>query len=164
MEQTFSYRNNPVTVSIETHGNGSAVTVGGAAFSIEKIFAGAHEFVALVNGERKSFFIAGDRDNVYVFTGGRQYIFGKNAGAGFDTNGMTGTPGGCVFSPMPGNIIKIACREGDAVRENDTLVIVEAMKMENPLRAPVSGRVAKIHNAEGDLVEPGVPIVEIEAE
>ncbi len=53
--------------------------------------------------------------------------------------------------------------EGDAVTEGQPLLILEAMKMENEIRAGQDGIVAKIHVAEGDPVEKGAKLVSIEA-
>jgi biotin carboxyl carrier protein len=50
---------------------------------------------------------------------------------------------------------------GDEVAEGETLVVLEAMKMELPLRAPKTGRVAEIRCAPGELVQPGVTLVEL---
>jgi biotin carboxyl carrier protein len=50
---------------------------------------------------------------------------------------------------------------GDDVVEGETLVVLEAMKMELPLRAPKAGRVAEIRCTPGELVQPGTPLVEL---
>jgi len=67
-----------------------------------------------------------------------------------------------VESPMPGKILSIKVRVGDTVKEDDELLILEAMKMENPIVAPVTGKVVEIKvNAEA-LVETGQLLVVIE--
>jgi biotin carboxyl carrier protein len=63
---------------------------------------------------------------------------------------------------MPGKVTKVAVAEGEEVRKNQTLVIVEAMKMENEIKTSIDGVVAKIHVAAGDLVDAERPLVEIE--
>lgn len=65
---------------------------------------------------------------------------------------VSGTP---VSAPMPGMIIKYQKSEGDAVNEGETIVIIEAMKMENALPAPASGVVKKIKFKSGDSVAKG---------
>ncbi len=67
-----------------------------------------------------------------------------------------------VRSPMPGKVTKIAVAEGERVRRNQTLVIVEAMKMENEINAAIEGVVTKIHVAVGDLVDSERPLIEVE--
>lgn len=60
-----------------------------------------------------------------------------------------------IVAPMPGKILKINASEGDKVREGDTVVILEAMKMENEIIASSNGRIKKIHVAENEMVETG---------
>lgn len=67
-----------------------------------------------------------------------------------------------VTSPMPGRIVTINVAMGDSVEAGDTVLTVEAMKMENPVHAPVSGTVKAIHVSEGDNINPDECLVEIE--
>ena len=66
------------------------------------------------------------------------------------------------MAPMPATVARIQARLGQHVRRGETLLILEAMKMELPVRAPLDGAVTAIHCAEGDLVQPGVPLLEID--
>lgn len=77
--------------------------------------------------------------------------------------GARGAGGPDLVSPMAGKVVAVSCAEGDEVEEGDRVVIVEAMKMENDLKAHISGTVATIHVAEGDAVEIGDVLVSIEA-
>ena len=63
---------------------------------------------------------------------------------------------------MPGKVTKVPVSEGQEVRKNQTLVIVEAMKMENEIKASIDGVVKKVHVAVGDLVDAERPLVEVE--
>jgi len=67
--------------------------------------------------------------------------------------------GDCVDSPMPGNILKVNVTVGQAVKEGDVLVILEAMKMENEIMAPKSGTVTQVLVSKGSTVETGAPLV-----
>ena len=58
-----------------------------------------------------------------------------------------------IVSPMPGRIVKVLVREGDVVAAQQGLVVVEAMKMENELRAPRAGQVSAVKVVEGMSVE-----------
>ncbi len=60
-----------------------------------------------------------------------------------------------IKAPMPGLVLNIVTAEGSEVEKGDTLLILEAMKMENVLKSPRSGKVAKIHVAKGNSVEKG---------
>ncbi len=69
--------------------------------------------------------------------------------------------GTIVESPMPGNIWKVIVKEGQQVKEGETLIILEAMKMENEIPAPCDGVVASLHVAEGAAVNGGDILVSI---
>ncbi|MFB0971628.1 MAG: biotin/lipoyl-binding protein [Neofamilia sp.] len=67
-----------------------------------------------------------------------------------------------VDAPMPGNIWKILVSEGDTVKMGDTLLILEAMKMENEIVAPKDGKVVKIVTSAGANVNTGDKLVIVE--
>jgi acetyl/propionyl-CoA carboxylase alpha subunit len=67
-----------------------------------------------------------------------------------------------LTSPMPGTVIRVAVAEGDRVEARQTLVVLEAMKMETPIVAPYDAIVRAIHVAEGDRVAGGAVLVELE--
>jgi pyruvate carboxylase subunit B len=69
---------------------------------------------------------------------------------------------GAVTAIMPGKIIRLLVAEGDTVAEGDVICILEAMKMENELKAPKSGTVKAIHVGPGQDVESGAVLAEIE--
>ena len=69
--------------------------------------------------------------------------------------------GEVVKSPMPGNILKINVTVGQKVNEGDTLLVLEAMKMENEIAAPKAGTVAQIIVFKGAVVETGAPLIVI---
>ena len=64
-----------------------------------------------------------------------------------------------IVSPMPGRIVKVLVREGDTVAAQQGLVVVEAMKMENELRAPRAGQVTAVKVVEGMSVEASAVLV-----
>jgi biotin carboxyl carrier protein len=69
---------------------------------------------------------------------------------------------GEIAAPMPGKVIRVLVSAGDHVEARAPLVVVEAMKMEMPLIAPRAGTVRAVHTAEGDSVERGAVLVELE--
>lgn len=71
---------------------------------------------------------------------------------------------GLIKAPIPGKVLKILVTEGDRVSEGQTLIIFEAMKMENEIKAPVSGVVKKIYVSEGANFNTGDPLIEISQE
>jgi biotin carboxyl carrier protein len=67
-----------------------------------------------------------------------------------------------IVAPMPGRILKVLVKVGDSVKPRQGLVVVEAMKMENELRAPSAGTVTEIRAVEGTLVEAHAVLVVLE--
>jgi acetyl-CoA carboxylase biotin carboxyl carrier protein len=61
-----------------------------------------------------------------------------------------------------GNVWKVVAREGDEVMAGDVVCVLETMKMEIPIAAPVSGHISQIHVSEGDIVAQGDAIAEID--
>ena len=67
-----------------------------------------------------------------------------------------------VIAPMPGRIVKLLVKAGDLVAARQGVIVVEAMKMENELRAPKAGTVREVRVVEGVLVEAGATLAVIE--
>lgn len=117
-------------------------------------------------GDRKvRVFLAREGERTFVAVDGRQYVVSEaRADASRPGGGDDPAAGGSlrIKAPMPGKVTKVTVSEGDEVRRNQTLVIVEAMKMENEIKTSIDGVVARIHVAAGDLVDAERPLVEIE--
>ena len=75
-----------------------------------------------------------------------------------------GASGGVVRAPMPGLVLDILVEEGDEVTADQGLLVLEAMKMENELKAPSGGIVRVIHATSGDAVDKEALLIEIEGE
>ena len=66
-----------------------------------------------------------------------------------------------VNAPMPGNILRVNVKAGDAVKSGTVLCVLEAMKMENEIMAPKDGTVTQVLVSKGSTVDPGAPLVVI---
>jgi len=84
----------------------------------------------------------------------------RKPGEGFITKKSAGAA--TVKAPLPGNIFKILVKEGDTVAKGDTLLVMEAMKMENNVLAEKEGTVKSIKVAVGDAVLQNDVIIEME--
>ena len=69
---------------------------------------------------------------------------------------------GTVSASMPGKVVTVEVRVGDSVEEGQTVLILEAMKMQNEVAAPISGTVSAVHCEDGMNVEANVPLVVID--
>lgn len=87
---------------------------------------------------------------------------GSWARRGHDVGGVPGAGPRSVTAPMPGRVVRVLVRAGDVVTARQGLVVVEAMKMENELRASKAGTVADVKVSEGASVEAGTVLMVIE--
>jgi len=78
-----------------------------------------------------------------------------------ETSEVSGSPSNSVPAPLPGVIKSIAVRPGQQVAPNDELLIIEAMKMDNVIRATRGGTIGAIHVAEGRQVAYGETLLEM---
>jgi biotin carboxyl carrier protein len=67
-----------------------------------------------------------------------------------------------ITAPMPGKIVRVLAPEGAAVQAGQSVIVIEAMKMQNELKAPKNGVVKKINVAEGAAVDAGQTLAEVE--
>ncbi|MEW4925385.1 acetyl-CoA carboxylase biotin carboxyl carrier protein subunit [Algibacter sp. 2305UL17-15] len=67
-----------------------------------------------------------------------------------------------IIAPMPGLILELNIEVGQDIKENDTLLILEAMKMENSITSPIDGVIKSINAKKGDAVEKNQLIIEFE--
>ncbi|MCK5076228.1 MAG: biotin/lipoyl-binding protein, partial [Calditrichia bacterium] len=82
----------------------------------------------------------------------------------FEQSGDHGQKGNTVSSPMPGKVIKLNVKEGDAVKKDDVLIVVEAMKMENNLLSPKDGFIADIFTEVNEMVDGGKVLITLKEE
>ena len=75
-----------------------------------------------------------------------------------------GKKSGTISSTIPGKIVSISVKEGQMVLEGDVVMILEAMKMQNEIQAPLSGTVAAINGKPGASVEANSPLIIIQPE
>ena len=97
----------------------------------------------------------------WVFIAGRTYVL-----EGQDRDGR-GRPQRTddhlpLSAPMPATVLAVKVAPGQDVQTGDLLIMLEAMKMELPITAPRDGRVRTIACREGELVQPGVPLLDLE--
>jgi 3-methylcrotonyl-CoA carboxylase alpha subunit len=71
------------------------------------------------------------------------------------------TAGGTLTAPMPATVLKVHVHAGDRVKKGDTVVLLEAMKMELPVRSPADAMVAAVRCREGELVQADATLVEL---
>jgi 3-methylcrotonyl-CoA carboxylase alpha subunit len=104
--------------------------------------------------------VAAAGDARWVFLDGRTYVFEVQKGR--ITRRQTGHHES-LTAPMPATVRRINVAVGDRVKRGDTLIVLEAMKMELPVKAAANGVVELINCRESELVQPGTTLIELEA-
>jgi len=112
-----------------------------------------------VDGVRHRVAWSTEGDAVFVWCDGRTWVLSR----GRPERAARGTEqGGDLRAPMPGRVRRVAAAAGEQVTKGQVLLVLEAMKMEHAIRAPRDGAVRAVHVREGDLVEAGVELAEIQ--
>ena len=114
------------------------------------------------DGERSRVaYAAGSAEARWVFIDGRVFVIdaapqssGRRRARAHDE--------GALAAPMPATVVKINVEPGQRVATGDVLIMLEAMKMELPIKAPRDASVKAIACTPGELVQPGVPLLELE--
>lgn len=112
-----------------------------------------------IGGRTRRVFVAGTAGRRWVFCEGTVYEVEVAAGGRIRAK-RTGAHTESLSAPMPATVVRIVVEPGRRVARGDTLLMLEAMKMELPVRAPHDGVVKRILCREGELVQPGVSLLE----
>jgi 3-methylcrotonyl-CoA carboxylase alpha subunit len=105
--------------------------------------------------------VARDGAGHWVFVDGLVAQIGAATGVNARRRPKGATETG-VTAPMPATVVAIHVAPGQTVHAGDTLIVLEAMKMELPLRSPRDGVIKSLHCAKGELVQPGLNLLELE--
>ena len=95
----------------------------------------------------------------WVFLDGRAYLVSSATTTG--ARAASTDDADALAAPMPATVVAIEVTLGQTVTRDSLLIMLEAMKMELPIRAPRDGRVTAIHCRAGEIVQPGVPLLEL---
>ena len=135
------------------------VTVDGAPFVPVVEETGPGTFLWRDGAQTETFHCARAGDTIHLFWRGSVYRLVEEREGGPAGRRQ---PAGGLEAPMPGRVIAVKAAPGQAVRKGDELLVVEAMKMENAIRAPRDGTVRSVAARVGDMVGPGTVLVELE--
>jgi 3-methylcrotonyl-CoA carboxylase alpha subunit len=114
--------------------------------------------VRVGEGTGRLAWVAAAGDVRWVYLDGEVYEIGRGRAGGR----RAGSAHTSLTAPMPATVVRVDASPGMTVRRGDTLIILEAMKMELPIRAASDGVVKAVRCTAGDLVQPGVPLVDFE--
>jgi len=150
------------TVTVTQNGDQFQVTVGQEEYRLGVRTATAGELTLLLEGQRVPVYIARKGTQRHVALAGQTYILEMTDPHQRRAASAAAAGTGRLEAAMPGVVLEVQVAEGDAVAAGDTLVLLEAMKMELRITAPYAGQVSGVHCAVGAVVERGQLLVELE--
>ena len=139
--------------------DGSTVVIGDARYAVERLDSGTWRVTA--NGRGLLVHVVPDGDGCWVHVDGRVHRI-ELTRAGTPSRARPRAVDHGLSAPMPATVLSIVAPVGQAVKSGDVVLMLEAMKMELAVRAPRDGVVTAVHCRAGELVQPGVTLVEIE--
>ena len=162
---TLDAREREVDVQISPDGRVGGVTLDGAAIDVDAVAVPGG--VSLRFGTRMlDVMVGGKPDALHVAAGPQRAVVAvqserARAVAAKRGGGKAGAGSREVRSPMPGRVVKVLVAVGEDVQAGQPVVIVEAMKMENELRALVAGKIESVHVKPGDAVDGSALLVRL---
>jgi len=144
-------------------GGALALQLGDREAVAEILAVEAGRLHAVLDGQHFTAGFAFEDGDVWISLQGESYRLSKPSSPSVDDSGPGGVDAGAsLTAPMPGTVVKVLVQEGDEVEEGQLILVLEAMKMEQPVTAPHAGRVATLPHPEGALVPGGAVLAEIE--
>ena len=155
----FVFENNP-ELDLTPTGKSYHATLGEKTFEVEILQAKEGRLDLLIDGKRVTAFVSSENAKRWVTVNGQTRVLTKPAGAKRKSTGHEHASE--LAAPMPGQVRAVNVSEGDAVTKGQTLLVLEAMKMEIRIQAPREGTVMKLFVEQGQTVEREQILVEIE--
>ena len=163
MKTTLYAQDEALVLDYTQSGDRYEFSLNGHGGQAQLISARNGSMTLLFDGRAVQAHVVSHGGRILVAVEGRVYEFSTaQDGRGRERKSQTGGWEPEIRSPMPGKILEVRIEQGDEVEANQTLVVLEAMKMENTLASGAQARVKTIHVAPGELVELGQILVELE--
>ena len=153
-------RSDAIAVDIAHDAGGDRLTLDDRTFAVSGASVSERGVAAFIDGEPFRCSYVRDGDDLYVMRGGatEKFSLPKVDAASFAADAMSDGRG---TAPMPGQIIALFVKAGDTVRRDQPILVLEAMKMEHTIAAPIDGTLERLALAVGDRVVEGTELFQI---
>jgi len=150
------------TLELIPTGKSYRVTTGDKTVDVEIIRAKDGLLELLIDGERVTAYVSADGAKRWVTVNGQTVVLTKTSGARSRGKGTRHDHASELAAPMPGLVRSVNVAEGESVSKGQTLLVLEAMKMEIRIQAQQAGVVKKLSVKQGETVEREQVLIEIE--
>lgn len=158
MDRAYRRGEELLKVSVRLDGERIHIATPGGehAYAWEELAPG--DYLLRVDGVQRRCIVARDGEDRWIWIDGHIH----HLKVATESRRRAAPPAGELASPMPGQVLKVLVKAGECVRKDQTLVVLEAMKMQYEIVAPRDGVVASVHAAPGAQVAGGFGLVVLE--
>lgn len=160
MKLSFNYGSLTFPLELLPAGKSYRATLGEETIDIEIIRVEESRFDLLLNGQRLTAHVSSDGAKRWITVNGQTLMLTKSSGS--ERRGAKHDGAGELIAPMPGQVRAVHVAEGDTVTKGQTLMLLEAMKMEIRVQSPQAGMVKTLHVKQGQTVDRGQPLIEVQ--
>jgi biotin carboxyl carrier protein len=153
-------------IDLTPNGTGYKATVGDRTVLVEILRSENGNLDLRIDGKHIVVYVSSDGEKRWVTVNGQTFLLTKSSNAMPSAKGKHGGAGydhaSELAAPMPGQVRSVNVKEGDAVTKGQTLLVLEAMKMEIRIQAPRDGKVKSLQVKQGQTVEREQVLIELE--
>jgi biotin carboxyl carrier protein len=147
------------TVELEREAGGWRATIDGQTLAADVVEIAPNTLSVLLAGQSHEVCVTPSPDGkLKLQTGAQEFsaeVLDPRAWSGRRHSGVEAEGRQQIIAPMPGKVVRVLIKAGDAVEAGQGLLVVEAMKMQNEIRSPKSGTVERVLASEGQAVNSG---------
>lgn len=156
MKSTFDH----TTIDLTPSGKGYTARLDDTNVNVEVLQSEDGKLSLLIDGKQVTAYVSSENAKRWVTVNGQTFVLTKSAGARKSGSGHHAA--GELAAPMPGQVRALNVSEGDQVTKGQTLLLLEAMKMEIRVQASKDGIVKKLLVKQGQTVERDQVLIEVE--
>ena len=149
MKTTFDQ----TVIDLTPQGKSYRATIGDKTVDVEILRAESGQLELLIDGKRVTAYVSSENAKRWVTINGQTFVLTKPAAGARKSGHGHHHAAGELTAPMPGQVRAVNVNEGEAVTKGQTLMVLEAMKMEIRIQAPIDGVVSSILVKTGQTVE-----------
>jgi biotin carboxyl carrier protein len=157
---SFDQNSESIPIDLTPAGKTYRITIGDQTVEVEILRAENGTLELLIDGKRVTAYVSSDNTKRWVTVNGQTFVLTKPAGG--KRKSMGHDHASDLVAPMPGQVRTVNVSEGESVTKGQTLLVLEAMKMEIRIQTRRDGKVTKIFVKQGQTVEREQILIEVE--